>query len=203
MADATAVIAGRNFKIYSSPWDATNVIPDNTTGYGIAWGTPSGQAAPWVDRGYTNGGLKLAMNVQRGEIRVDQEFDPIYLPVTSRTLKLSTELSEMTPANLQLASGLGDLTNTPSDVSTLGNDDLDITSDVTDDFNSWGFDIRQPNGLPYRVVVYKGLATGSPEPTFTADNAATTALEITALVDSSTDPSRVAKIRDVLPLAGA
>lgn len=192
MADASAVISGRNYQVFSAPWDDSNVLPsDVTVDYGEAWG------APYTNRGYTSGGLTFNMNLTRGEIRVDQEFDPVYRPITGRNVTLSCALAEMTPANLQLASGMGTLTPVAGAPTVRPHTDLAINSTVTDDFNSWGFDIRQPDGWAFRFLIFKGLATGSPQPRFTPDALAEIALEISALVDTSTSPSRVAIIRDI------
>lgn len=202
MADAQAVVAGRNFLVYSTPWDDLNSIPLDTVDYGTSWGTPTSQLLPWTNRGYTNGGLTFTMNLTRGEIRVYQEFDPITRPVTGRNITLSTGLAEMTPENLKLASGMGTL---PAAVApgagTRGHQDLVISASITDLYFSWGYDIRQPDGEAFRFVIWKGLATGSPAPAFTPDAPATIALEVSALVDTSTSPSRVALVRDVLPAA--
>jgi hypothetical protein len=193
LANADAVIAGRNFLVYSKAHDVANAIPADTVDYGDAW-------TDWDDRGYTSGGLGLTMNVQRGEIRVDQEFDPITRPVNTRTVQLRTSLSEMTPDNLQLASGLGSLpAPVAPGVGTRGHQDLVIDSTVVDEYNSWGYDILQPDGEAFRIVIYKGLATGSPAPQFSPETQALIELQVDALVDTSTTPSRVALIRDVLP----
>lgn len=191
MADAEAVISGRNYLVYSKAHASGNDFPADTVDYGTAW-------TGWTDRGYTSGGIALNMGVERGEIRVDQEFFPVYNPVTNFSFQMTTELAEMTPANLQLASGLGTLTTGAAGVGTRGYNDLEIGSTVTESFYSWGYDIRQPDGQAFRVLIYKGQATGSPNPTFSPDNAATIALEISALVDTSTTPSRVAAVRDVI-----
>lgn len=191
--NADAVIAGRNFIIYSKPHASGNVMPADTVDYGDAW-------TDYDDRGYTSGGLGLTMNVQRGEIRVDQEFDPITRPVNTRTVQLRSSLSEMTPENLQLASGLGTLPSPVAPgVGTRGHQDLVIDSTVVDDYNTWGYDILQPDGEAFRILVYKGLATGSPAPQFTPETQALIELQVDALVDTSTSPSRVALIRDVQP----
>lgn len=191
--DASAVVSGRNYMAYSAAWNATTKLPADTVDYGTAWGTPSGQTGAWTNRGYTSGGLGFSMNVQRGEIRVDQEFDPIVRPITSRTIQLTTSFAEMTPANLQLASGMGTL-----DTSVPEHVDLDIETTVTDAYYSWGFDILQPDGFPFRVLVGKGIATGTPAPRFTPDAAAVIALQVDALVDTSTTPDRVVKVRDII-----
>lgn len=193
MADASAVISGRNFLVKSAPWLSTNAMPADTIAYGADWG------ANWVDRGYTTGGVTLNMNLTRGEIRVDQEFDPIVRPITGRNVTMGTTLAEMTPANLQLASGMGTLTSVAPSSGVRGHNDLDLDSTITDQYYSWGFDIRQPDGEAFRVMIYKGIATGSPAPAFTPDAPAGMALEVSALVDTSTTPARIAKVRDIIP----
>lgn len=193
MADANAVISGRNFLVYSTPHDDANKLPADTVPYGDPWGTPSPQIAAWVNRGYTSGGLTFSMNITRGEIRVDQEFDPVVRPITGRTITLGTSFAEMTPANIQLASGMGTL-----DTSDPHHVDLDIGATITEIENSWGFDIRQPDTFPFRIAAWRAVATGTPAPRFTPDAAALIDLQVSALVDTSTTPSRVLKIRDCL-----
>lgn len=190
---ATEVIAGRNFIVYSAPYAATNNLPADTVDYGAAWGSP------WENRGYTSGGLTLNLAIERGEIRVDQEFDPVFMPVTSRTVTLSCNLAQITPENYQLASGLGSLDTVAPTSTARGHVDLRVTSEVQELFASWGYDILQPDGMPFRVFVPRGMATGSPQTQFTPDNPATIALEITALVDTNRTPPLIAVIRDVLP----
>jgi hypothetical protein len=198
MANASAVISGRNYLVYSTPWAANILLPVNeTVEYGAAWGTPATMTAAWTDRGYTSGGLTFNMNLTRGEIRVDQEFDPIYRPITGRTVTMSCNLAEMSPANLKLASGMGTVTANVADSTHRAYTDLAITGVLSDDYNAWGFDIKQPDNFAFRFLVYKGIATGSPQPRFTPDAAAEIALEITALVDTTTSPSRVALARDI------
>lgn len=199
MADASAVISGRNFLVYSAPHDVDNELPANTVEYGTAWGTVGDMPSPWVNRGYTSGGLTFNAALERGEIRVDQEFDPILTPVTSRSITLGTNLAEITAENLNLASGMGEVDTTAAGSGTKGANDLVIGSDISDQFSSWGFDVRQANAEPFRIIVYKGIPTGAPNLNFTADDAALIALEVTALVDTETDPSRIALVRDILP----
>lgn len=199
MADADAVISGRNFLVYSVAHDVENELPALTVDYGTAWGTVGTMPNPWEDRGYTIGGLSFNAALERGEIRVDQEFDPVVQPVTARNITLGTSFAEITAENMQLASGMGTISNTAPGAGTRGENTLTIGSSITDQYNSWGFDIKQPNGEAFRIIVYKGIATGSPNLQFQAEDAAVIELEVSALVDTSTDPSRIAKVQDVLP----
>lgn len=190
--DATAVISGRNFLVYSKAFDTSNALPADTVDYGTLW-------TGYTDRGYTTGGLGFSMGLTRGEIRVDQEFDPVVTPITARAIKLTTSLAEFTPDNMQLASGMGTVTTTAATSGARGHTDLAIDNTLADQYNSWGFDIQKPDEEAMRILIYRGLATGSPSPKFTPTDAAAIDLEITALVDSSTSPSRIAIVRDVIP----
>lgn len=307
MADANAVISGRNFLVYSAPYNLANELPGVGVDYAQPWGSPNGMPVPWSNRGYTIGGLEFNANLERGEIRVDQEFDPVVRPVTARNITLGTSFAEITPDNLQLASGMGELstqaagsvadevqtitiTGTPTggdftltfegettaaiafdavaaDVQaalealdnievgdvvagggpfpdtpvtvTFGgqyaDEDVDemtatsgltggstpavavttstpgvsaksarvltIGSAIVDQEYSWGFDILQPNGEPFRVMIYRGIASGSPNLAFTAEDAAVIELEVTALPDTNASPTRIAKVMDVIPAA--
>lgn len=197
------MISGRNFLVYSAPHDEENDIPADTVDYGDDWSTVGTMPVPWTNRGYTSGGLTFSAALERGEIRVDQEFDPILRPVTSRSITLGTSFAEITPTNMQLASGMGTLDPLAAGVGTRGHNDLVIDSTINDQYYSFGFDIRQANAEAFRIVVFKGIATGSPSVGFTAEDAALIALEVSALVDTSTSPSRIALVRDIIPALAA
>lgn len=189
--DATAVISGRNFLAYSKAWASGNAMPADTVDYGAA-------ITGFTDRGYTTGGLGFSMGLTRGEIRVDQEFDPVVTPITARSIKLTSSLAEFTPDNMQLASGVGAVTTTAPASGVRGYTDLTIGNTLSESYNSWLFDIEKPDEEALRILIYKGIATGSPSPKFTATDAAAIDLEITALVDTSSDPSRIALVHDVI-----
>lgn len=190
--NANEVIAGRNFIVYSAPYAASNALPADTVDYGTDWG------GPWQNRGYTTGGLQLQLQVQRGEIRVDQEFDPVFMPITNRSVSLSCELAQITADNYLQATGVGAV-NTVAPTSTArGHAEYQVTSQVQALFFSWGYDILQPDGMPFRVFVPRGMATGSPQTQFKPDAPATIQLQVTALVDPA-HSGLIAAIRDVLP----
>lgn len=190
VGDAGAVIAGRNFWMYYMAWDDTNVVPDITDDYGDV---PAGYA----NVGYTTGGIGLAVDVARSEIRVDQEQYPVYNPITEANVALNTQLAQMTPANMKLATGIGTIASVAAASGARGYDELSINSEFTDNFNTVIADVKQPDGMRFLMGVWKGLATGTVDTSFTADDAATTAYEVTGQVDSSTNPARIAFVRDV------
>lgn len=191
--DGSAVLATRDMIVYYQPFNAANAFPADTLDYGTAWG------GSWVDAGYTDGGLEANISVDRGEITVDQLIDPILRPVTGRNVTFSTDLAQLSVALLSKAAGLGSVTTLAPGAGTKGHDTLSISANVADDYNSWGFEAKQQNGEPFRGLIWKGLATGSPSPNFgQADTKATIALEISALADDSSNPARIAEFRNVL-----
>ena len=71
--------------------------------------------------------------------------------------------------------------------------------DATDEdpsYFSWGFDVEQQDGEPFRGIIYKGIATGNPALAFQRNDQATvTPVEFTALVDGT----RLARFRKTIP----
>lgn len=198
--NALAVIAGRDFKVFRVPFDATNTIPADTVLYGTGWGTPAGQSAAYVEAGYTSGGLHFGIAVNRGEIRVDQELDPILRPATGRDMTMNTNLAEFTPANIQVGSGQGTITTVAPGVAR-GHDDLDITGTIADDYWTIGYDIsHQGDGEAFRIVGWRMQPTGGVQGDITPNDAALIQMNMTAFVDTTSDPDRVLKIRDISPI---
>jgi hypothetical protein len=188
MPNALGVVAGRQFWVWQKDYDAANAFPADTVDYGDTF-------AGFTQLGYTSGGLGMAWNLQRGAIPVDQELDPVMRPVQSRQLTLDANLAEFTPANILLATGQGAIASVAAGSGTRGHDELTITSDVEEEYDTVIYDIRQQNGEALRIAAWRGLATGSPSPRFEPNNAALTAFQVTALPDSSTSPARLASVR--------
>lgn len=192
MANADSVIATRAFGLFYKAFNASNALPADT----VAWGTlPTG----FTDVGYTDGGLNFGVDETRNEIRVDQEFNPVSNPISEVTITMGTDLAEMTPANIQAATGLGTLTTVAAASGTRGHDQLDINSSFSDDFRTWLGRVKQPDGEVFNISLWKSIATGALATTFNADDKATIAMEVTGLADTSTNPARIATVRDVLP----
>ena len=192
MPDQTKIVAGRDYLVYAKAFHATNTLPLDATLWGVAWGTPAGQSGAWVEKGYTVGGLRFSFGVTRTDIRVDQELDPVLRIATGRDLRLTTNLAEITPANLADASGMGAVT------AGGGFVDFDIGSAVSEQYKSVGFDIRTPgDGLAFRVIGYRTLTIGNPEVAITPEAPAQIAFDVAPLPDTSAVPTRIIKIHDV------
>lgn len=199
MADSSAVLFGVAH-LYAAPFDATNTFPSDTpdTGdFGKAWVKGSGQESDWQAAGYTQEGISFAMSVERGEIPADQVLDPLFRPITGRSITLGSNLIEFTPENLQLGLGQGEVTSVAPGAGTRGYDEYSVTANVSDDYRSWGVDAEQPtDGEPFRMIVWKGLATGGLQSTLgQRATAARIPIEITALPDDSGVTDRILTIR--------
>lgn len=200
MASATNVIAGRQFRALVAAYNtAATILPADTVAYGAAITTP----VAFTDVGYTDGGLGLSTNINRTDIRVDQEYYPVAQPIDTQEFTMNTSLAEMTALNVQRTTGLGTLTSLAAISGTRGHDNLAINSSRTETYNAWLFEVQQPDLEAFRMLMYRGIVTGSPSPQFTATDPATLDLEVTALVDTGytgyAGVGRIALISDITP----
>lgn len=193
MADATAVVAGRQFWVWEDDWAAANALPPVT----ILYGQP---LTGYNKLGYTSGGLGMAWNLQRGTINVDQELEPVMRPVQSRELTLDSNLAEFTPDNILLATGQGSIDRVPAGPAARGSETLNITSDVVEKYKTVIFDIQQQNLEALRIAAWRSIATGSPSPRIEPTNPAVIVYQVSALPDSSTTPARIVAVERVLPM---
>lgn len=199
--NAAAVLFGRDFKVFSVAWSSTNVIPANTVLYGTDWGTPAGQTNPWVEVGYTDGGLNFGIEITRGEIRVDQSLDPIARPATGRNMTLSTQMAEFTAANIRAAAGQGTVNAVAATTAARGYNDLDIDPTITDNYRSIGYDIQHPgDSEAFRIIGWKTIPSGGVTGTINPEDNATIGLDVTCFPDTSVTPNRVLKLRDIVAI---
>lgn len=188
--------------MYTVPWHATVTTPADTVAYGTAWATPAGQTGVWTEVGYTDGGVNVSLTVDRGEIRVDQELEPILRPATGRTTTFETTLAQFTAANLKNAAGQGAITTVAAGAGTRGHDDLDISSTIADNYIAAGLDFLHPgDNEAFRVFVWKALPQGGVSAAFNPDDKATIPFALNAFPDTSTNPARILKFRDVIAAA--
>lgn len=205
--DASAVLFGEA-NLFVTPYDAENDFPVDTVGdgdFGKDWGKAAGQEGEWLGLGYTQDGINFNMAVERGEIVSDQVLDALFRPITGRTITLGSNLIEFTPGNLKLGLGQGVVTTVAAGEGTRGYDQYAVTGSVVDDYNTWGIDAQQPaDGEPFRLVAWKGLATGGLQSNLgQRATAAQIPVEVTVLPDDSVTPARILTMRKYTPaLAG-
>jgi hypothetical protein len=199
--NALEVLQTRNFWAYTVPYNTLNDLPADTIDWGEDWDSVATMPVPWELQGYTDGGLHFGTNVTRADVTVDQSVDPVMRPVTARSATMSFSLAEMSPTKIQLASGQGTLTTQAPTSTVKGHTDLVIGSVINDVFLSVGFDIQTQDLEPLRFIGYRCQVSGSLTLDFAVDAKAMVPVEATLLPDTSVSPARVAKIRDVIPIA--
>lgn len=198
-----AVISGRDLIVYSVAYHSSTTTPANTVVWGTTWGTPVGQTGAYVDVGYTDGGVDISFEVTRGEIRVDQELDPVLRPLTGRNTTFKTALAEFTPANLYAAAGQGSLTTVAAGGGLRGYTDLDLSSTIADNYRTVGLDFLHPgDSEAFRVFVWRCLPSGAVDAKFNPEDKALIPFEMSAFPDSAGTPTnRILKYRDMTPVA--
>jgi hypothetical protein len=193
--NAANVLATRNWIVYTTPWAATTAQVADTVAWGTAWGTPSGQATAYTEAGFTQGDIRTDMGIDRTDIRVDQSIDPIYRPGTGRNVVMQTNFAEVTPQNVQIAAGNGTITTTVGPPTTA---QLDLTSVITDNYYTVGYDILHPgDAAPYRIYGWKGLSVGRPSLVVSPTAPTVAAMSMQCLPDTTSTPPRILTIHDI------
>ena len=119
--------------------------------------------------------------------------------ITETLLKLGIAAARL-PGQPRLAEQ-GAVTTQAAASGTRGYDQYAVTGSVTDEYNTWGIDAQQPaDGEPFRLVAWKGLATGGLQSTLgQRATAAQIPVEVTALPDDSVTPARILTMRKYTP----
>lgn len=73
----------------------------------------------WTNLGYTDGGTTFTFGSTFEDIEVDQEYDPIAVLQTKRTIAIDVEAAEMTADNLEVAFNGGDVVGPAGGVTTF------------------------------------------------------------------------------------
>lgn len=181
--DSSKVVASRGIRVYVKDWASAPTIP--TDPYDT---TPAG----WDYKGYTIGGLHASFQLDFADIRVDQEIDRVFAVATGRDLRMTTALGEIDVANLRDAAGMGTIDTVDPDY-----DELEIGSDITENFRSVFFRVLNPgDGAPFDLFGPKCQSVGSVVLDFTPEAASQIAFEQQVLPDTSLTPTLVMAIRD-------
>lgn len=193
--DVSKIIATRDFKAYYDDWSSAIAFPLDSVDYGEI----EAGAGNWTEAGGTVGGLSLSFNVQRGSISIDQFVDPVITPVSGRTINMSTNLAEITVANLDAAAALGTTATTAAGSGTRGNNRLLVSDAVPDEFRAWCFEALMQNEEAFRMVGFKTQMTGSPTVNIRPTEPAQIALQVGCRIDTTSDPDRVLEVREIIP----
>lgn len=195
--DSSKVLASRDIIFYYTPYNVTNRVPISTTAWGTAWATPPGQSSPWIDGGYTQGGLGFSAEITRTDIRMDQSLDAVLRPSTGRTVNMTANLGQFDLDSLVVATGQGAVDIYTPATPNPGYDRWQMGNTVADNFYSTAFDIGHPgDDLPVWVVAWYAQPTGAETWNFGPEAAALTPFNVTAFPDPNNN-NRVATIYDL------
>lgn len=162
--------------LYAAPFGTTE------TGLTTLSSLSTAPTGGWVDLGASKDGVTLTVNQEFTELEVDQVIDVAGNRLTKRSFQISTNLAELTLANLQLAmnggataTGTGTATFTPA---TATNAEPTYTALVIDGV--------APGGKPRRIIVRKALSTDNVEFAYKKDEQAVFSVTFTAHYVSGT-----------------
>jgi hypothetical protein len=123
--------------LYIAPLDTTE-----PTDLSTAWETVD---ADWTNLGYTDGGTSFVFDQTFEDINVDQEYDPIAVLQTARSISVNVMAAELTAANLEIAFNGGVIDTPGGGVTTFEPPDAgDFTHvmvgwEATDALERWVF----------------------------------------------------------------
>jgi hypothetical protein len=194
--------------LYSAPYDEDNALPDSATvDYGDAWGAAGTPAMPvaWAHRGYTQEGAEWEISHDFADIEVDQELSAVLTIPSGQSVFLRSNLAQFELDALPLGVGQGAVTVTAPGASTKGEVLYELTGEISDVLYSWGMDFRKnDDAQPLRIVMWRGKPVGSASMTFgVADQNPRIPIEIRGYPDTSTVPSRLLTVQEVLPATGS
>jgi hypothetical protein len=192
-ADANEVIQTGDIVVWYKTYATGADFPADTVTWGEAW-------AGFTDLGYTDGGVGLNAGAQYSEVRVDQKRDPLFRPFQSRTLEITMQAAQLSPATILVASGMGAVSTHAPNATARGHNDWTVGDDSGTPYRTWGYDLLQFNGEAARLLVPKGQATGNVNPTISRTQKGLVTAQITALLDDTFDPSVAMIFREVVAM---
>lgn len=194
--DVTQVVAGRDLIFYSAPF-ATSLAVIADSAWGTAW------AAPWVNRGYSDGGLHGSARKTLNEIIADQEIAPVLRTFGTVDLRLRASLMQTDLSIAQEATAMGAApTTTAASTGVRGHTDWSITSALGVLYYGVGFDIRNPGDAEaIRFQGWRGIPVGDVNFDFDVRTGNRINYEAGLTPDTSVTPARILTVRDIIPAA--
>lgn len=179
--------------MYTAPWAGAVAAPADTIIWGTAWG------ATWVESGLLSGGVRINSELTRGEVRVDQLLEPVVRPATGRSTTFETRVAELRASSIKDAVGQGSVTTVAPTTGVRGHDDWDLTDVVSNAFISAGLDaLHSGDNEAIRAIVWKSQPVAGMSLAFTSEDLAGITFQVAAFPDTSVNPARIMKIRDVI-----
>lgn len=190
---ALNVQQGRDFAFYQAPYASTNAMPTDSA----AQTTPG---APWVDTGYSDGGIGFNIGTTYDDVRVDQEIDIVAIIPSGRDIRMSAQLAEFTLTNLQAAIGQGSSSTVAATSGVRGHTDLAIANTISITYRSVLAQVKRSLSTDQedlRIVIWRGQCRSAVATTFQSGSKAIIPFEVQAFPDPN-NSNRVMTLRSVL-----
>lgn len=159
--------------------------PDDDVAFGVALG------GNWTKIAYTQAPLSANYEVDELDIEVEQELTALDRVKTAERLTMETALSEITSANMAIATS-GTATTTAAGADQVGKDELVVGGERIIDKKAWAFEGEyvdsSDNVFPVRIFVWKATAILNGAQEYGKGSYPGIPLQIKALVDT-TKPS--------------
>lgn len=194
--NSAELLVTRAMRVLYAPYAVDNDLPADTVLYNDDWMTP------WIDAGFTDGGVSYTIDLTRETINVDQVLDPVLRPVSARDIHFDTKLAQTNATFVKVASGMGSIDTVAASSTLRGHDDFVLDASVPGDvFYSLAFELEQQNGEAFRAIIYKGIPTSSPNPTYgVANTLSSYDLVMTAVPGDATATHPLALLRSITPI---
>lgn len=190
---ALNVQQGRDFAFYTAPYASTNAMPADSA-------AQTAPGVPWVDTGYSDGGIGFNIGTSYDDVRVDQEIDLVAIIPTGRDVRMSAQLAEFTLTNLQAAIGQGSTSTTAASSGVRGHTDLALSNTISVTYRSVLAQIKRSLSTDQedlRIAIWRGQCRSAVQTTFAPGAKAIIPFEVQAFPDPN-NSNRVMTIRQVL-----
>ena len=193
--DTTMVIGGRGLIFYDEPYASGNALPADSV-YGTAWG------GNWVNRGYTNDGLRVNWRRQFVEWDVDQTPFPVLRTPDTFDFRFGANLRQFDVSALKAATQQGTVTTGATSNIYAVSDQVSVA------YVTVGYDVMNPSVTnlagtsqeAVRAMAKRAIPVGdmnlgfTPRPPGPQIN-----YEVALTPDTTSTPSQVAEFRYLLP----
>lgn len=180
-----AVIQSRDLTLFQKSYaDAPDVPEDDDVVTALA--TSAATLSGYTKRQATDGGIGFSTQQDRTPVYIDQRADRLYSIEGARTAQITAQLAELTPANMQLATGMGEVSTLAASSSAYGHERLTVGPPTDPEYNTYLSAAKQPfSRLPFTIFVPCGQSEGTLNLAVSPTQKGIAALVATALLDET------------------
>lgn len=183
-----AVIQSRDLTVFQKAYAEAPTVPTDAN-IVTATAAPSGSLSGYTKKQASDGGVGFSTQQERTPVYIDQKADRLYSIEGARTVQITAQLAEITPENMQLATGMGEVGTLAASASAYGHEELVVGPPTDPEYNTYLVTAPQPfSRLPFGVFVSCAQSEGTLNFNISPTQKAIAALVTTALLDESYDP---------------